>query len=683
MRITALLGCLSLASVVTLASGQAATRRKWRFPKSGLYPVPDVGLSGVTGQVAAFGDFNYDKNTDLFILSSSQREIDVYTWDSKEGGFNKADGAHLDLTQRSLDSDPSIQATSLIPGDFNYDGQLDLLVIGQVDPQDDANGPLYMKIYLGNGQGGFEPNPSILSPASSAHPVLFDSNGDMTTDLLGFVQSDGKDIVKLWKNHAKDYGSAPLFTLEDITLWSDQNESLCKFNHPHSNAWLDLNGDCQADLFVTCQGASATDIIYQIWTNSNEKGLVFARSGSLPAHAGPVSFADMDGDGAVDMVFPTCDPGDKSGACQIHIVYNQQTPPCGPNQATSCHRVTDLCIADPQFKFDTEASESNDHHVIIQLHDLLSEETLVLQDPDFRGANSLRIQLGDFNYDGFADAMLTTRKNDGGTDQTAIRLLYSIQCSGNLCSTGATTTRRRTLALMVDGVSDLAMEKGLRTGLFFDLDDDGTLDIIQLQSPQDHSGTWHSQFMFNNFFKDAFFAKTLMLNGVCLKWCPGGHPDSPRAPPYGVNYPGATIKYTIVDNVGTKRVTQLAQLPQSNYMARLTPYNLFGLGRTNNYVEELVVGSNYNQSRSHRMWSGVIPNSQLVISPWQGSSKDAESWSIELYINISSSALGVLVVLLVTIFVLAATVLVLNWFEKREDKREKDRTLHVINFDAL
>ncbi|KAJ1914443.1 hypothetical protein IWQ60_008803, partial [Tieghemiomyces parasiticus] len=74
-------GVLGIATVLTIPT-EAAIRRKWRFRESGLYPVTDIGLNGVTGLVSAFGDFNADKNTDLFLLSESQQAIDVYLWNS-------------------------------------------------------------------------------------------------------------------------------------------------------------------------------------------------------------------------------------------------------------------------------------------------------------------------------------------------------------------------------------------------------------------------------------------------------------------------------------------------------------------------------------------------------------------------------------------------------------------------
>jgi integrin alpha FG-GAP repeat containing protein 1 len=46
-----------------------------------------------------------------------------------------------------------------------------------------------------------------------------------------------------------------------------------------------------------------------------------------------------------------------------------------------------------------------------------------------------------------------------------------------------------------------------------------------------------------------------------------------------------------------ERLTQACQLPQSAYFALQTPYSLFGLGRTNNYVEDFFVDLSFiNQS---------------------------------------------------------------------------------------
>lgn len=89
----------------------------------------------------------------------------------------------------------------------------------------------------------------------------------------------------------------------------------------------------------------------------------------------------------------------------------------------------------------------------------------------------------------------------------------------------------------------------------------------------------------------------------------------------------------------------VAQLPQSSYLPLQTPYCLIGLGRTNNYIEEMFAGVSRNQvsfywpcrrfctqteisfqEQNYLFYEGVIPNSQLIFIPYQPSDvKDSSS----------------------------------------------------------
>lgn len=225
----------------------------------------------------------------------------------------------------------------------------------------------------------------------------------------------------------------------------------------------------------------------------------------------------------------------------------------------------------------------------------------------------------------------------------------------------------------------------------------------------------------NNYFNDAFFLKTLASNGVSPTWS-GPHDTKPAkvgAKPFGVNYPGATFKFTVLDTSGKKRANQVAQYPSSSYMGLSLPYSLFGLGRTNNYVEELFVGVTRNQPEHYTTYSGVIPNSQLIIIPYQsedesrppvgglnvtpGAEVDPDAvaavaaaaaawaenkggpseWTLELYVRPGDYVPWVFVTLVTAIALLSGVVVSLNWMEKREDERERKKALHIINFDAL
>lgn len=76
----------------------------------------------------------------------------------------------------------------------------------------------------------------------------------------------------------------------------------------------------------------------------------------------------------------------------------------------------------------------------------------------------------------------------------------------------------------------------------------------------------------------------------------------------------------------------VAQLAQTSYLSLQTPYSHFGLGRTNNYVENLFIGSTRRQAQHFMNIEGVIPNSQVVIAPFQprGVEADPSWWTKEL-----------------------------------------------------
>jgi integrin alpha FG-GAP repeat containing protein 1 len=111
-----------------------------------------------------------------------------------------------------------------------------------------------------------------------------------------------------------------------------------------------------------------------------------------------------------------------------------------------------------------------------------------------------------------------------------------------------------------------------------------------------------------------------------------------------------------------------------------TPYTFFGLGRTNNYIENLFVGSTKHEFEHFINIEGVIPNSKLVIIPPKG---ESGSWRRELYLRPGEWIPWVTLTVVITTTLLAIVVFMLHLNEKREDEMERRRALHHINFDAL
>lgn len=103
------------------------------------------------------------------------------------------------------------------------------------------------------------------------------------------------------------------------------------------------------------------------------------------------------------------------------------------------------------------------------------------------------------------------------------------------------------------------------------------------------------------------------------------------------------------------------QLPQTSYHALLTPYSFFGLGRTNNYIENLFVGSTKHEDDHFINMEGVIPNSKVVIIPPKG--QDGE-WKRELYLRPGEWIHWVMFTVVAATVIMAVIVFVLHLNEK-------------------
>jgi hypothetical protein len=127
--------------------------------------------------------------------------------------------------------------------------------------------------------------------------------------------------------------------------------------------------------------------------------------------------------------------------------------------------------------------------------------------------------------------------------------------------------------------------------------------------------------------------------------------------PSGASTSGVSYKYTILDTSGRRSAAQVPQLPQTSYQALNTPYAFFGLGRTNNYIENLFAGAAHGRVAALEM---VIPNSKLVINP----GATPGEWHKELYLRPGQWIPWVGATVLGTMVALAGVVLVLHLNEK-------------------
>uniref|UniRef100_A0A8C5PZ24 Integrin alpha FG-GAP repeat containing 1 n=1 Tax=Leptobrachium leishanense TaxID=445787 RepID=A0A8C5PZ24_9ANUR len=557
------------------------------------------------GLLAAFGDFNADKLTDLFIARNGN-ELRVFFADLKGSPY------FLPKVKLLLGEEDII--TSVVPGDYNGDSQMDVLLT--TVPKGQADTPMSATIYWGQNQTLSVNQKTPLNRSYSDEPLIMDFNGDLIPDIFGVPSGSQTPLII--------YGG----DLSANTTLEVKNEMLV----PHSHAFIDLNGDFTADLFLTTLSASK-EAQYETW--KNEGGNFTKPSFIIPKPKdarviGQAAFADFDGDGFQDLLLPTCE----DDQCLKSIIY--------------------------VWKGDSQQWVS-------VLQDFRNQNTVWgFVPPSSPASVPITLRIGDYNMDGYPDALAVLR-DTSGSDQQAF-LLENIPCKNTTCS--------RVFSIHWE-ISDLNQIKDAEAAAFFDIYEDGILDVIVLgKGSAAKNNAIH--FLMNNFEADAYFVKVIVLSGFCSSDCPH------QVKPFGVNQPGPYIMYTTVDANGYLKNASAGQLSQSAHLSLQLPYNVLGLGRSANFLDHLYVGIPRppgEQQIRRQEWTAIIPNSQLIVIPYPH--QTPRSWSAKLYLTPSNIVLLTAIALIgVCVFILAI-IGILHWQEKKADDREKRQEAHRFHFDAM
>ncbi|XP_067126957.1 T-cell immunomodulatory protein [Centruroides vittatus] len=555
-----------------------------------------------SGLLAAFGDFNSDKLTDIFRISNDRRTVDIL--------FGRDVEPILQKSSVKCRFDAKTIITSVMPSDFDGDSKMDVLVT--TIASDSENETNEVRILWGN-KSNLDCDEDTHF-AAIGQPLVFDYDGDMIADLFGMNE---RGIKTVWT-----FGAGRNFT--EIRLGHDGS----KLAVPHSCAFVDLNGDMVADLFVTCEES------IQYWINDGGK---FELNVSLPYPKdavlhGQVTFGDINSDGVLEKILPVC-----------------KDPLCFSSSIT----VWDEMKED----WETLFSDFQRDNVTWGFRPL---GKTVLE----KSTYPIVLRMADFNMDGYPDFLGIVQSKV--TNISKAVLLINKECS--TCPFGRTLHADWTLA-------DLdRSNNNVQIATFYDIFQNGKMDILLVSQ---NNNKWQISAVENIVSYDAYFIKVLVLNGLCNVDCVDGNV------PYGTNYPGAFIKYYTTDSDSSKRRSSAVQLHQSAYFSLQLPYSVFGLGETPNFVDKLYVtipGFSNDNVRKHE-WNQIIPNSQMVVIPHPPD--NPKKWVNKLFVTPSRLVILTLLALVGTCIVICTIIGLLHWKEKREDRREKLQEAHRFHFDAM
>ncbi|KAM4743598.1 T-cell immunomodulatory protein [Anableps anableps] len=570
----------------------------------GVFALQDVTaeLFGTNkyGAVTAFGDFNSDKQTDIFVIRE-RSELVIFLADSKSPYFKPK----VNISKDIFPKDTII--TSVVPGDYDGDSQMDVLLTAQIKSTKTS-----VFVFWGNNHTLETAEWYTLNFTLTDQPLVMDFNGDMIPDVFGVTNPPETKICYLTKRKQ---------------LCQNALNSSIKMRTPHSNAFIDLNKDFAADLFLTTEDGN-----FETWLNKNgafTKGEVVLKPAGKTS--GQSSFVDFDGDGYQDHLLPAC----LDEACQQSIIYL--------------------------------AKRSSKEWVSV-LSDFKQRDTVWGFVPGTI-TQPLVLHLGDYNLDGFPDALVILR-NTSGSDQRAF-LLENVPCNIPDC-----TSVGRMFRIHWDQTDLGAIQKAV-IATFFDIYEDGILDMLIL-SRVDGKKDLMIHALKNNFEADAYFVKVMVLSGLCSNACPED------VKPFGVNQPGPYVMYTTVDSNGYLKNASAGQLSQSAHFSLQLPYTVLGLGRSANFLDHLFVGIPRKPGETEmrkQEWTAIIPNSQLIVIPFPHN--NPRSWSAKLYLTPSNSVLLTAIALIgVCVFILVI-IGILHWKEKKADDREKRQEAHRFHFDAM
>ncbi len=208
------------------------------------------------------GDFNGDGKADLAVADSGAPGSVIILLGNGDGTFLQAAGTPATVNEPD----------SMVAGDFNADGNVDLAVAN--------SGSNTLTILLGNGDGTFTPAASPATGSSPSSVVTGDFNGDGKLDLA--VTNASSNTVSILLGNGDGTFTAATSPATD--------------KKPVSVAVGDFNRDGNLDLAVANEGGNDVTILLG-------KGDGTFTAASSPVIAGPdsVAIGDFNGDGVADL----------------------------------------------------------------------------------------------------------------------------------------------------------------------------------------------------------------------------------------------------------------------------------------------------------------------------------------------------------------------------------------------
>jgi hypothetical protein len=282
--------------------GERAVTRLYRNDAGAFSPVA-TSIPGLMGDFAdrglAWGDCDNDGDLDILIMGRGfPGNPEQY-----HGAIHRNDGAGV-FTEIATGL-PALSSSAVAWGDFDVDGDLDLVLCGEL-----SNGDVTSRIYRNDGTGQFTDIGAGLAGVHSGGVAWgdYDNDGDPDLALTGLAPGNTY-VTRVYRN--------------DAGLFTDLQAALPDLGGG-SVDWGDYDADGDLDLLLT--GWNGTERLSRVYRNDN--GVFVDAEAGLPGTIyGSAGWGDFDGDGRLDILLAGYNPTD---GFLTRIYRNWATPAASP-----------------------------------------------------------------------------------------------------------------------------------------------------------------------------------------------------------------------------------------------------------------------------------------------------------------------------------------------------------------